>query len=102
MHVFLSVLTDFNHHQGRICKHVRHLKHKSGLCFNTASLSTICARCNKDTDRRFVLTVSQLVSLLYRLKKPSCPKVMGYFVKTIRSLMNYSTSALELMYFECC
>ena len=62
MRVPVAALTDFNHHQGRICKHVRRLKQKSGLQnFNTASLYAICARCNEDTDTRFAPTVNQLI-----------------------------------------
>ena len=66
MRVPVAALTHFNHHHGRICKHVRCLKQKlkSGLQnFKTASLSTICVCCNKDTDTWFAPTISQLVLL---------------------------------------
>ena len=59
MRVPMAALTDFNHYQGRICKHVQRL------------------------------TFFAIYHVLHRLKTPSCPKVMGDFVKTIRSLMNY-------------
>ena len=59
MHVSVAALTDSDHHQGRICKHVRGLKQKSGLQLcNTVSLSAICTRCNKDWDMRFAPVVS--------------------------------------------
>ena len=59
MHVPVAALTDSDHHQDRIRKHVRDLKRRSGLYIcNTVSLSTICTRCNKDWDIRFASFVS--------------------------------------------
>ena len=66
MHVPVAALTDFNHHQGRICKHVRHLKQKSGfykiltlhLCPQFMHVVTKIQACGT-----FALTVSRLVLL---------------------------------------
>ena len=60
MHVPVAVLTGSNHHQRRICKHVRGLKQKSGLSnFNTVS----CEHCNKDRSLWFAPIVSGLVAM---------------------------------------
>ena len=104
--ISVAVLTDSDHHQGRICDHVPHLKQKSGLYIklicNTVTLSVICTSCNKDRDMQFVPICSRVVALSteYFQKPLLCPKVIGCFIKTVRILMIYSTAIVPIVLFN--